>query len=64
VSCNAAVQWTELLLLQAARRASSKGDGIGGEGGVEEGEVPTAPWIFTGGTNSGVMELVGRERMT
>ena len=45
-------------LLQAARRAMSTGS-INGSAG-EEGEVPMAPWIFTGGTNSGVMELVGR----
>ena len=40
-------------LLQAARRASTGGSG-------EEGEMPMAPWLISGGTNSGVMELVGR----
>ena len=40
-------------LLQAARRASTGGNN-------EDGEIPMAPWIFSGGTNSGVMELVGR----
>ena len=40
-------------LLQAARRASTGGSN-------EDGEIPMAPWIFSGGTNSGVMELVGR----
>lgn len=40
-------------LLQAAKRASSGGSG-------EDGEMAMAPWLITGGTNSGVMELVGR----
>ena len=41
-------------LLQAAKQASAGG------GDDIDGEVPTTAWIVTGGTQSGVMELVGR----
>ena len=42
-------------LLEAAKRASTGGlvDG-------QEGEMTMVPWVVTGGTHTGVMELVGR----
>ena len=46
-------------LLGAAKRASAAGRGSQ-ERAEEDAELPMAPWIFTGGTNAGVMELVGR----